>query len=69
MKNNFNISAKGLSLQNALALAQLADLAYENLNNIKERINNDFELPAYRTFNKKDTQAFVAADSDKIIFE
>ena len=65
-KYEFNNSATGLSWLNASFLADAADLAYGDLNQIQNHIKNDLGFLKYKSFDNQDTQAFLCAD-DKVI--
>ncbi|MCQ9208390.1 MAG: lipase family protein [Omnitrophica bacterium] len=69
-KFEFNISAKGLSLLNALFLVEAADLVGGNLHQIQKQVQDNLGLPKYKFFDtkgSKDTQAFLSANDEIVV--
>lgn len=74
---DFNNKATGFNITNAYALAKAAKLAYEKgmndsidsfFNALKHEIQDwGFDLDRLRVFSKDETQAFLVADSKKVI--
>ncbi len=66
---NFNSSAQGLDLTNALFLAQVSNLAYQPLVQIPDQLKTQFGLSQYKQFyyEPTDTLAFLASNDTAII--
>jgi len=66
-KLEFDNSAKGLSLLNALFLVTASDLVSTDLNQIQKQLQDNCGLPQYKPFDNQDTQAFIAANDEIIV--
>jgi len=63
----FNNLSTGLDLLNAQFLVKAADLVYEDLNQIQTIIAQSLSLVNYKSFDIRDTQAFLAANNEIIV--
>lgn len=66
-KFEFDVSAIGLSLKNALFLVEAANLVNKDLNQIQENIYENFGFLKYKPFDYQDTQAFISANDEIVI--
>lgn len=66
-KLEFNNSAQGLSLLNALFFVTAAGLVSENLNQIDMQLRDSCGLSKYKPFDNQETQAFIAANDEIIV--
>lgn len=66
-KLEFDNSAKGLSLLNALFFVTAAGLVSENLNQIDMQLRDNCGFSKYKPFDNQDTQAFIAANDEIIV--
>lgn len=68
-KFNFNPQSIVFDMSNAYYLANLADLAYADLDKITDMLKADFGLLKYKSFANTgtDTQAFIAANDDIMV--
>lgn len=66
-KLNFDNSATGLSLLNALFLVNAADLVNQDLQQLQKPLQDVYGLVKYKPFDYQDTQAFCAVNNEIIV--